>query len=39
MPIVKNIKELDTVLNFDGINIVAMELIFDSLAADLIQKK
>lgn len=37
MPIVKTSEELEMVLNFKGINIVALELIFADLQSDLIR--
>lgn len=37
MPIIKTIEELEMVLNFKGINIVALELIFADLQSDLIR--
>lgn len=37
MPIVKTAQELEMVLNFEGINIVALELIFTDLQSELIK--
>ncbi|MBJ8326539.1 glycerophosphodiester phosphodiesterase family protein [Streptococcus pacificus] len=39
MPIVKTMEELDLVLNFKGLNIVAIELIFETLDTDLVSPK
>lgn len=36
MPIVKTVEELELVLNFGGINLVAVELIFEDLDSELI---
>lgn len=39
MPIIKTIEELEMILNFEGINIVALELIFADLQSELIKQE
>ncbi|MDS2889072.1 glycerophosphodiester phosphodiesterase, partial [Streptococcus pneumoniae] len=39
MPIIKTIEELDFVLSFEGINTVAVELVFQDLENPIISKK
>lgn len=39
MPIVKTMEELALVLNFEGLNMVAVELVFETLDTDLVSSK